>query len=215
MPAVSGLCIYTINNSGLSKNPGWASLCYSFVMANNNREVEIKFKVVDVPALQKKLRSLKARRVGKAFERTVRFDTPGDDLEKSNKFVRVRTGFKNVVTFKQKLGEDTKFKVRKEIELEVSDPQKMEQVIEGLGFTKRLIMEKYREKWEVDACEVVIDELPFGVFTEIEGSRDQIVGAAKSLGFKLTDGITVSYWELWHEFGGTGSIVFNNPSNKV
>lgn len=177
-------------------------------MAENNREVEIKFKVPNVEALRNKLGNLGAKNLGRVFERTVRFDTPAGDLEKSNKFVRVRTGFKSVITFKQKLKEDKDFKVRKEIEFQIEDSRKMEEILVSLGFTKKLIMEKIREKWLLPKVEVVIDELPFGNFMEIEGSKDYIKTTADRLGLKLSDGLIQSYWELWQKTGGTGNIVF-------
>lgn len=138
----------------------------------------------------------------------VRFETPGGDLERTGRFLRVRTGFASVVTFKQKLGKDTKFKVRKEIELAVEDPKKMEQLIEGLGFTKRWIMEKYREKWQVLGVEVVIDKLPFGTYMEIEGSRTSIKNVVAKLGLNMADGLIDGYNELWIKSGGTGNIIF-------
>lgn len=177
-------------------------------MAESNKEVEIKFKVTDVEALRKKLVNLEAKNMGRVFERTVRFDTPDKSLEKSNKFIRVRTGFKSVITFKQKLKEDRDFKVRREIEFQIADSKKMEEILVSLGFTKKLIMEKYREKWQLPKVEVVIDELPFGNFMEIEGSEDKITKTAISLGFKMPDGITDGYWELNKKFGSGENILF-------
>lgn len=180
-------------------------------MISGNKEVEIKFKVSNVEALRKNLEPLGAKNCGRAFERTVRFDSPAGGLEKSNKFVRVRTGFKNVITFKQKLAEDIKFKVREEIEFQIENPNKMQEVLEGLGFTKKLIMEKYREKWEMARTEVVLDELPFGIYLEIEGNEPGIKAVAGKLGLDFPQGIVEGYQELWKRFGGKGNIVFGKP----
>ncbi len=34
-------------------------------------------------------------------------------------------------------------------------------------------MEKYREKWEINGAEVVIDKLPMGNYIEIEGEEEK------------------------------------------
>lgn len=86
----------------------------------------------------------------------------------------------------------------------------MEEILVSLGFTKKLIMEKYREKWQLPKVEVVIDELPFGNFMEIEASEEDITKTANKLGLKISDGLTQSYWELWQKTGGTGSVTFKN-----
>jgi adenylate cyclase class 2 len=177
-------------------------------MGKDNKEIEIKFKVSGISRLREKLGKLGAKNLGRVFERTIRFDTPEKDLEKSNKYVRVRTGFKNVITFKQKLAGDTKFKVRREIEFKIEDPEKMGEILEGLGFTKKLIMEKYREKWQLPKVEVVIDELPFGNFMEIEAGEKEITETAEKLGLKLSEGLTQSYWELNRNLGSGENILF-------
>ncbi len=78
----------------------------------------------------------------------------------------------------------------------------------SLGFTKKLVMEKYREKWQLPKVEVVIDELPFGNFMEIEGSDAEITKTAEKLGLKISQGLTQSYWELNKKFGSGENILF-------
>jgi adenylate cyclase class 2 len=106
-----------------------------------------------------------------------------------------------VITFKKKINKvDKDFKEREEIEIEISNPKEMEMILAELGFTKKWIMEKYREKWQWGSAEVVIDRLPFGNFIEIEGSKKSIQKAAKLLGLRLADGITATYWGLWEDY---------------
>jgi adenylate cyclase class IV len=77
----------------------------------------------------------------------------------------------------------------------------MEKILENLGFTKKWIMEKYREKWILGNVEVVIDKLPkMGYFVEIEGSKGAIQKTAKILGLDLKKGITATYWGLWNDY---------------
>jgi len=179
-------------------------------MKNINREIEIKFKIKNLDFIRKKLKNQGAKFIGKAFERTIRFDTPNNDLEKNKKFLRIRTGFKNVITFKRKV-KSKKFKEREEIELEISDPRKMEIILENLGFTKKLIMEKYREKWKLGDTEIAIDTLPkMGSFIEIEGSKNGIEKVVKILELDFKNRITETYWGLWKKFSKAKGIKDEN-----
>jgi adenylate cyclase class 2 len=168
-------------------------------MKNGNREVEIKFEIKNPNLIRKILKNLKAKFLGKVFERTIRFDTPNNSLEKNGKFLRLRTGFKNVITFKRKL-KSKNFKEREEIELEISDPEKMEIILKNLGFTKVRIMEKYREKWKLKDTEIVIDKLPMGNFIEIEGKEKSIKKVVNLLGLDFKNRLVCTYWDLWKDF---------------
>ena len=164
------------------------------------KEIEVKFKVVDFKPIRKALKKSGARFLGRAFEKTTKFDTPDGFLRRHNLWIRTRTGFKNVLTMKEKIGRDNKkFKQRKEIELEISDVQKMGWILKRLGFPKTLIMEKYREKWCLKKTEIVLDKLPFGNFIEIEGKPDSIEKTEKILKLMPKDRIITTYWHLWEE----------------
>ncbi|MCL5010721.1 MAG: class IV adenylate cyclase [Patescibacteria group bacterium] len=181
-------------------------------MAENNREIEVKFKTENRSQMQEKINGLGAVYAGEAFERTILFDTPADSLREQGKFLRLRSGFKNVITLKTKIS-NPDFKEREEIELEISDLPKMKIILEGLGFSKRRIMEKRRQKWNLGEAEITLDELPFGDYLEIEASEALIREIAAKLGFDFNDKITLSYWGLWREIAkpqesNQGDIVF-------
>jgi adenylate cyclase class 2 len=168
-------------------------------MPKTKIEIELKFKIDDYNDICKKLQKSGADFLGKSFEKTIRFDSQDKRLEKNGLFLRVRTGFKNIVTLKKKiLNRD--FKEREEIEFEISDPEKMELVFSNLGFNKKKIMEKYREKWTLNNTEVVVDKLPMGDFAEIEGDEASIEKTANILGLDLKKKITATYWDLWEDF---------------
>lgn len=175
------------------------------------KEIELKFKIDKPNLIQKKLKQIGGKFIGRVFEKTIRFETKNNDLKKQGKFLRIRTGFKNEITFKRKLGKSEKdFREREEIEVEISDPKKMKMILENLGFTKKLIMEKYREKWQLGNVEVVVDRLPFGNFIEIEGNKKEIEKTAKLLSLSLADGITDTYWGLWENYRKKKSIKDKN-----
>lgn len=178
-------------------------------MKNINREIEIKFKVKSSDSIRRILKKQGAKFIGKAFEKTLRFDTPNDELARNKKFLRIKTGFKNVITFKKKIA-TKKFKEREEIEFEIEDPKKMRVILENLGFTKVRIMEKYREKWQLGNTEIVIDRLPMGNFIEIEGKEKSIRKVVNILGLDFKNRITETYWDLWKEYAKRKGIKDKN-----
>ena len=50
----------------------------------------------------------------------------------------------------------------------------MEAILTELGLALSLIYEKRREVWHYQEVEIVVDELPFGWFLEIEGPESLI-----------------------------------------
>ncbi|MFH0955227.1 MAG: class IV adenylate cyclase [Candidatus Micrarchaeota archaeon] len=167
-------------------------------MASNNREIEIKFRIQNPEEIRKKIMK-SGKLIGKAFEKTIRFDTKTKNLEKEEKFIRIRSGFSNTLTFKRKI-ENKEFREREEIELEISDIEKMRQILKNLGFDKELIMEKHREKWKFKDAEIALDTLPMGTFVEIEGSEQSIKETAKLLGLDFENRILETYWEIWKDY---------------
>jgi len=186
------------------------------------KEIELKFKIEKPNLIRKTLQNLKAEFIGKAFERTIKFDTQDEHLRRQGKFLRIRTGFKNVITFKKKIDKtDKDFKEREEIEIEISNPTEMEKILENLGFAKKWIMEKYREKWILGKVEISIDKLPrMGYFIEIEGKKRAIQNTAKILELDFKNKITATYWDLWKDYCQREgikeeNIIFKNGSKKI
>jgi len=82
-----------------------------------------------------------------------------------------RVGERAILTYKERFPTNSEVKHQREDETEVSDAQALDSILTGLGFTPTLIYEKRRMRWELGAAEIVIDELPFGLFMEIEASE--------------------------------------------
>ncbi len=169
-------------------------------MAKHYIEREIKLKIKDPQILISKLISLKAKKLGVGFQRTTRMDTETMDLEKKGIFLRVRSGSKNIVTLKKKLRENADVFERQEIETEVKDVNKLADIFHGLGFTKRLILEKYRVEYEYNGVTISLDELPFGFYIELEGDSKKIFEVAKKLNLDTKDKITVTYWDIFEDY---------------
>jgi adenylate cyclase class 2 len=96
---------------------------------------------------------------------------------------------------------------RIEIETEVKDIEKLRKIFNELGLTKEFIMEKNRANWLLNNTAISIDELPFGLFIEIEGEEPHISDTAKLLDLNLDGKITVTYWDIFEDYKKAKGIV--------
>src|SRR5258708_13713013 len=93
-----------------------------------------------------------------------------------------RVGQRALLTFKQRIPSNSPIKHQREEETEVADAGKIDAILQSLGFRPALIYEKRRRRWKLGKAEVVVDELPFGLFMEIEGSDKEISRIDKNIG---------------------------------
>lgn len=93
-----------------------------------------------------------------------------------------KTETRTTLTYKEKVPTENDFKHQIEFETEVSDVDATENIIEKLGYKLSVIYEKHRKAWHLGNVEVVLDELPFGYYMEIEGSMVDIITVEKQLG---------------------------------
>jgi adenylate cyclase class 2 len=106
----------------------------------------------------------------------------GGLLEARTAYLRLRkTDTVNTLTYKEKILTETDFKHQIEFETSVSDVEATEHIIEKLGYRLSAVYEKHRKAWHLGNVEVVLDELPFGYYMEIEGSMKDILKVQKLL----------------------------------
>jgi adenylate cyclase, class 2 len=109
----------------------------------------------------------------------------GGVLDGRDAVLRLRkTDQKTTLTYKKSLASNGDVKHKIEHETEVSDVDAMEEIIRTLGYRLSIVYEKRRRTWHVNHVEIVLDELPFGLYMEIEGTPQSIARAEKSLGIK-------------------------------
>lgn len=162
-------------------------------------EVEVKFLVANLAAFRERLvlfgATLKKERV---FERNVRFDTPDNALLKKGELLRLRQDTAIRITFKGEVAEalQSEAKVREELEVSVNDFDTTAQIFERLGFAPVQVYEKYRETFMLDGIEIVLDEMPYGDFVELEGEEDAIKTAATDLGLAWDKRVNNNYLGL-------------------
>lgn len=145
-------------------------------------ETEAKFYLNDLPALEKKLIALGAERIQpRVHEINLRFDTPGNKLTQAHQVLRLRKDKKSHLTFKGPARLDDRAVVRQEIEFEVSNFEAAKRFLEALNYRVSVSYEKYRTTYQLDIVEVVLDEMPYGNFVEIEGPDSAAIQVAAVL----------------------------------
>ena len=139
-------------------------------MAQNNQEIEVKFYITDLPALAQRLEGLGAHLVhGRTHEINLRFDTPQGDLLRQYQVLRLRQDSKARLTYKGPAQTLEGARARQEIEFTVSDFSAARAFLEALGYQVIMMYEKYRTTYEMEGMEILLDEMPYGSFLEIEG----------------------------------------------
>lgn len=162
-------------------------------------EVEVKFMLRDLGAFRKRLVDMGAEVVApRVFERNVRFDTVDEILLARQQLLRLRQDTRVRLTFKGPVAEDaiSEAKVREEIELEIGDFDRMSAILQRLSFLPIQVYEKYRETYQWRGVEIVLDEMPFGDFIELEGSGTELKSVAEALGLDWSRRILANYLSL-------------------
>ena len=146
-------------------------------------EIEKKYRLArdEWEALRGRLRDAGAAFAGDDFEENTLY-TGGMLGAISGAVLRLRrVNGRAVLTYKERLPTTEAIKRQREEETEVADAEVMAAILEALGYRPALVYEKRRATWHLDAAEIVLDELPFGWFVEIEGAEAAIIAAEKIL----------------------------------
>jgi adenylate cyclase, class 2 len=146
-------------------------------------EIEVKFLVKDLPRLELRIKALGGKMVHQRVKETnLRFDTPAGDLSKDHRVLRLRQDQVARLTFKGAAQMNHTVSVREEIEVEVSNFEDTQRLLEALGFSPFMLYEKYRTTYSLGDVLVTLDEMPFGHFSEIEGpNAEKLQAMAESL----------------------------------
>lgn len=148
-------------------------------------EIEKKYRLTDAQRnyVLDSLKEIGAKFHGEDFEENVIF--LGGVLNEKPAILRLRrTDHTTTLTYKEGVQNEFDVKQRIEYETKVEDFANSEKIIESLGFSRSLIYEKRRRTWQFRDVEIVLDELPFGLFMEIEGSITAIKEAEMLLGIE-------------------------------
>jgi len=133
----------------------------------------------------------------RTLEVNFRFDTANADLRSACQVLRLRKDAAVRLTFKGAGAVADGIVSRQEIEVGIDDLDAARRLLEALGFQVVFIYEKYRRTYALDGARVMVDELPYGCFAEIEGEQDTIASLAAKLGLDRQCAITESYHALF------------------
>ena len=165
------------------------------------REIEIKFRVADLRALNRKLRAAGFRLVTpRTHELNTLYDLPGEVLRQRKQLLRIRK-YGRTWTLTHKSGTTGgRHSSRVELETAVADGKKLDLILRALGYVPTFRYEKFRAEWSDGKGQVVVDETPIGNFCEIEGSSRWIDTTAKKLRVTPADYITKNYATLFSDW---------------
>jgi len=190
-----------------------------------NREIEVKLRVTDVPAMLLKLKALGARYESRVVERNTLYDTPDSDFRRRGALFRIRAetpppraGYQSpknvasrsasrrtILTSKAPIAlrsaRDRRYKEKLERELVVpGSPTRWDRKLRSLGLRPGFRYDKIRSTFRLrrfPGLAIELDETPAGTFLELEGLPRAIDRAARALGYSSRDYYCGSYWDVY------------------
>lgn len=167
-------------------------------------ETEVKIHAPDLRAVTDALARIGAVRVKeRVYERNVRYEDADETLTPAGIVVRLRQDTRVRLTVKAPpdAGTDLAGNVRTRFEAEVTvdDFDTMDVILQRLGYHPYVVYEKYRTTYTYGDVEIVLDEMPFGNFIEVEGPPDAIERALNALGLHDAPRILSSYMVLFDQ----------------
>lgn len=165
-------------------------------------EIECKVAIWDLADIKRRLRDAKViERKPRVFERNIRYENQAQTLTSNDIVLRLRRDQQNRLTYKAPADAVTAgVSSRLELETTVGDYETMDAILQHVGFQPYMVYEKYRTTYElpsVPEAEIVLDELPFGIFIEVEGTPEAIDQVLAQLEMADARRITQSYAQLF------------------
>jgi len=168
-------------------------------------EVELKVKIPSLDPVRDQLIRKGAQSRGKVHEHDIYYNAPHRDFGQTDEAVRVRyTDDHAVVTYKGPKIKKFGLKAREELNVAVESGKTFETMLDRLGFTRTLEVNKGRETFTIGKASVSLDSVDgLGTFAEIEVITEneadnptaQIEKIAKEIGVN-GEPILASYLEL-------------------
>lgn len=172
-------------------------------------EIEKKYRLTEQQRqyVVESLNEFGAEYLGEDLEENIIYG--GDVLSSTGGIVRIRkTQDRTLFTYKRRMPSRSGVKEQIEHETAVDDADSLEKILECLELEPRLIYEKRRKTWQFRSVEIVIDELPFGLYMEIEGSLTAIKEAEMILGLEDFETEHETYPSLTGKLGKqTGTLI--------
>lgn len=182
-------------------------------MAGDDRETEVKFYVRDLKGMQRRLRELGGRLIhARVLETNLRYDTRDRVISGEGSVLRLRQDETAHLTFKAATRPAGGALTRTEIEFTVGDFGAARRFLEALGYQVIFTYEKQRTTYQLDGALVMLDELPYGSFVEIEGELASLEPAAKRLGLDWQAAVPMGYHALFERVRRSLDLRFRDLS---
>lgn len=164
-------------------------------------EFEVRLLDINEEEFINKIESLGAKFVNKYNQVRYVYDF---NPKVENKWIRLRTdGFKTTLAIKE--CRDDSIGGTKEIEIEVSDMEKTDEILMELGYNKRSIQENKRVRYILDDVEIDIDTWPhLNTYVEFEGrSKEAVINLLDKLQITLDETTTMDPQNIYLSKGFT------------
>ena len=183
-------------------------------MSDSGQETEAKFYVRDLEQIRRSLASLNGQLMQpRVLEMNLRFDLPDASLRTQGRVLRLRRDTEARFTYKGGSKNTQGVLSREEIEFVVGDFEKAKKFLEALGYQQIFYYEKYRTTYELDKTLVMLDELPYGTFVEIEGEAEETIRAlSERLDLNWEATIERSYSTLFEDVQKSLNLSFRDLS---
>lgn len=168
----------------------------------SEQEIEVKFFVNNLEKIETRLLELKARLIqARVHELNYRYDLPDGSLRAKGHVLRLRKDNHAIFAFKGPSELADGIFSRQELEFTVGDFEMAQKFLEALGYVRIMIYEKYRAIYDLNHCHIMLDELPYGDFVEIEGSNTaNIRQTATVLGLKFDSAVGAGYSRIFEDY---------------
>ncbi|MBO5143223.1 MAG: CYTH domain-containing protein [Clostridia bacterium] len=166
-----------------------------------NSEYEVRLLDINQEEFINKIESVGAKFINKYDQVRYVYDF---NPKIENKWMRLRTdGFKTTLTIKEY--RDTSIGGTKEIEIEVSDMQKTDEILNELGYKKRSVQENRRIRYMLNDVEIDIDTWPhLNTYVEFEGvSKEAVLNILKVLNIDINETTTMDAQDIYLSKGFT------------
>ncbi len=174
-------------------------------------ETEVKLYVPHLEVVQARLEMLGATLTApRVYEQNVRYENAAHTLTSDGIVLRLRQDTRARLTYKEGGSAQDGIVSRTEIEVEVSDFAAMEAILVKLGYATAMRYEKYRTTFALNGVEIVLDEMPYGNFVEIEGESGAIAAAIDRLELQDAPRSSASYVTLFEKVKAQLGLTFND-----
>lgn len=162
------------------------------------KEREIKLYIQDLSALADRLRVCGADLTrSRMLECNLRLDTEDHALKQEGRLLRIRQDDRVRITYKENAQVEDGVITRTELEFIADDLAVAKKLFEALGYKVVVLYEKYRREYRLGDVKVMLDELPYGDFIEIEAQNKALIdGVVQMLGLDRSRGIGTNYLGL-------------------